>query len=39
MKRIAIVLWMLVCVPAFGADEAVLHLTNGGFVPSENSNG
>ena len=35
MKRIAIVLWMLVCVPAFGADEAVLHLTNGGFVPGE----
>ncbi len=26
---------ILLCVPAFGADEAVLHLTNGGFVPGE----
>ncbi len=25
----------LLCVPSFGADDAVLHLTNGGFVPGE----
>lgn len=26
---------LLTCVPAFGADEAVLHLTNGGYIPGE----
>jgi thiol-disulfide isomerase/thioredoxin len=26
---------LLLCLPAFGADDAVLHLTNGGFVPGD----
>ncbi len=29
---------LLTCVPVFGADEAVLHLTNGSFVPGELKN-
>lgn len=35
MKRIAILVWLSVCVPAFGAEEAVLYLNNGGFIPGE----
>ena len=35
MKRISLLIGLLACVPALGADEAVLYLTNGSFVPGE----
>lgn len=36
MKSISLLIAILLaCVPAVGADDAVLYLTNGGFVPGE----
>lgn len=35
MRRLTLIWAILTCLPTLGADEAVLHLTNGGFVPGE----
>lgn len=35
MRTMTLLTIALLCVPSFGADDAVLHLTNGGFLPGE----